>query len=535
MVQKKKVKRPDFTARKVSNPVVLIVLDGWGLAPPGEFNAISLAKTPNFEMIKSQFGFEEICASGTCVGVSEGQMGNSEIGHLTIGAGRAIYQDLMRVNEEIESGKMGRNELLVSAFRRAERTGSAIHFLGLVSDGGVHSHIDHLFALLKIAKDLGASKMKVHVILDGRDTPPKSGIDYVASLQSFLKELGVGEIATLSGRHYAMDRDNRWDRIKLAYDAIVYGMGERFQSAIESVHASYEKQVTDEFVIPNVIGNYQRIAEGDLVFFFNFRPDRATQMTRALILAQKEFGDLFDRSEAKRPKHIDMISMTIYDPKLKGVRALLKREHVSNTLSNVLEKNHIRQLRIAETEKYAHVTYFFNGLSEKPKRLEERVLIPSLRIGTYDKRPEMGASEITDSAVEKIRSQEYGFILINFANADMVGHSGNVRSTVTAVEKVDECLGRIFSAWKRVEDKLTILVTGDHGNAEKMFDETTKQPHTAHTSNSVPLIVISKKWKFAILPGYKKGLVDIAPTILKVMGLAKPKVMSGQPLLERVN
>ncbi|MGI0084052.1 MAG: 2,3-bisphosphoglycerate-independent phosphoglycerate mutase [Nitrososphaerales archaeon] len=527
--------RSSFAARKVKNPVVLIVLDGWGVSAPGEFNAIALAKTPNFEMIKSQFGSVDICASGICVGVTEGQMGNSEVGHLTLGAGRVIFQDLMRVNEEIESGKLAKNGMLLSILRKSKRSGSTVHFLGLVSDGGVHSHIRHLFALLKIAKDLGLEKIKVHVILDGRDTPPKSGSDYMASLQSFLDDLGVGEIATVSGRYYAMDRDNRWDRTKLAYDAIVYGMGERFQSGVESIVASYEKHVTDEFIIPNVIGNYEGIADDDVVFFFNFRPDRARQMTRALALPQKEFRGLFDRNETKRPKRVNLISMTTYDPDFKSVKSLLKREHVFSTLSNVLEKNQIRQLRIAETEKYAHVTYFFNGLSERPRRLEERVMIPSSKIGTYDKGPEMSSSEITDAAIEKIGSQKYGFVLINFANADMVGHSGNVEATIRAVEKVDECLGRIISEWRKMEDKLTILVTADHGNAEKMFDETTKQPHTAHTSNPVPLVVVSKNWKIASMPGYKMGLVDIAPTILKIMGIPKPKVMSGQPVVEQVN
>ena len=535
MIQEKRSARLSYAARKIKNPVVLVVLDGWGISAPGEFNAINLAKTPNFDMMKSQFGSVNICASGPCVGVPEGQMGNSEVGHLTIGAGRPIFQDLMRVNEEIGSGRLGKSKLLVSTLRNAKRMGSTVHFLGLVSDGGVHSHIFHLFALLKIAKDLRAVKVKVHVILDGRDTPPKSGIDHLDSLQSYLENLGIGEIATVSGRYYAMDRDNRWDRMKLAYDAIVYGIGERSQSAHESVHASYEKKLNDEFVIPQVIGNYKGIADGDIVIFFNFRPDRARQMTRALVSSQKEFGSLFDRGEDKRPKHIDMISMTIYDPELKNVRSLLKREHVSNTLSNVLEKHHIRQLRIAETEKYAHVTYFFNGLVEKKRRLEERILVPSLKIGTYDKSPEMSASEITDNAAEKIESQKYGFILINFANADMVGHSGKIEATIRAVEKVDECLGRIFASWKKVDTNLTIMVTSDHGNAEKMFDEVTNQPHTAHTSNSVPLIVVSNSWKITSSPEYKTGLVDIAPSILKIMGLPKPEGMSGQPLVERVN
>jgi 2,3-bisphosphoglycerate-independent phosphoglycerate mutase len=516
-----------------SEQVVLIVLDGWGIAPPGNFNAIRLAKTPNFDFIKSKFGSEEICASGTCVGLSEGQMGNSEVGHLTIGAGRAIFQDLMRVNYEIESGRLAKNKTLIQTLRHLRRTGSTLHFLGLVSNGGVHSHIDHLFALLKIAKDVGVRKIKIHAILDGRDTPPKSGIDFLASLTSYLENLGVGEIATVSGRYYAMDRDNRWDRTKLAYDAIVFGKGERFLKPDVAIKDSYKSDVTDEFVVPRVVGNYQGIADGDLLFFFNFRPDRARQMTKALLLNEKKFGHLFDRRESERPI-IRLMAMTIYDPQFRGVRALLKREQVSNTLSNVLEKNNIRQLRIAETEKYAHVTYFFNGLTERARRLEDRILVPSLKVETYDKEPEMSAKQITDNAVERIESRRYGFTLVNFANADMVGHSGNVGATVIAVETVDACLGRILSLWDKVQDKVSIMITADHGNAEKMFDEKIGQPHTAHTSNNVPLLLVSKKWKILQLQGYQKGLIDISPSILKIMGLKIPKAMAGRPIVERV-
>ncbi len=533
MISRKKASQRSHI-KKVSHQVVLIVLDGWGITTPGRFNAITMAKTPNFDLMKSQFGSVEICASGTCVGLTEGQMGNSEVGHLTIGAGRAIFQDLMRVNEEIRSGRLARNGELVSAFRKARRLGSTLHFLGLVSNGGVHSHIDHLFGLLKIAKDLDVQKIKVHVILDGRDTPPKSGIDHVASLSSYLETIEVGQIATVSGRYYAMDRDNRWDRTKLAYDAIVFGEGKKFQNSTESIRAAYEKGTTDEFVAPCVIGNYQGIANGDLIFFFNFRPDRARQITKALVLNEKEFGSLFDRSEKTRPKNIHLMTMTIYDPGLKNVRALLKREPIFNTLSNVLEENGTRQLRIAETEKYAHVTYFFNGLTEKPMKLEERILVPSLKIGTYDQRPEMRAQEITDNALEKIESGRYGFTLINYANADMVGHSGNVSAAVKAVEKVDECLGRIFSAWRKVEDRVSMIVTADHGNAEKMFDEDTKQPHTAHTSNPVPLVLLSTKWKILESPDYEKGLIDIAPSILGMMELKTPKEMTGRPIFVQV-
>ena len=525
-------KRSQQTEKSRDN-VVLIVLDGWGISSPGDSNAISQAKTPNFDSIKSRFGSYSICASGPCVGLKPGQMGNSEVGHLTIGAGRAIFQDLMRVDEEISSGRLGKNAVLVSALRAAKGRNSAVHFLGLVSDGGVHSHIDHLFELLRIPKDLGVKEINVHAILDGRDTSPKSGINFLASLQSYLDSLGVGRIATLSGRYYAMDRDNRWERTKLAFDAIVYGIGDRFENGAEALADSYDKRVTDEFVVPKVIGDYGGIKDRDVVFFFNFRPDRARQMTKALVLSRKEFGNQFDRNEPKRPKRLNMLSMTVYDPKLKTVVALLGREHVSDTLSKVLAKHHIRQLRIAETEKYAHVTYFFNGLTEKPEKFEDRILVPSLRIGTYDKKPEMSAYEIAKKSIEMITSKKYGFILINFANADMVGHSGNIAATIRAVETVDECLGKIVAPCEEI-DNLTLVITADHGNAEKMIDEKTGEPHTAHTSNSVPLVIVSKYWKIVQIVGKETGLIDIAPSILKILSLQQPKAMVGRPVVTKV-
>jgi 2,3-bisphosphoglycerate-independent phosphoglycerate mutase len=527
------------TRGKADERVVLIVLDGWGIAPPGKWNAISQARTPNFDSVSREFGSIEVCASGRCVGLSEGQMGNSEVGHLTIGAGRIIFQDLMRVNEEVSSGRLARNPGLLEMLSRVKRRGSALHFLGLLSDGGVHSHIQHLYALLKIAKDLkiDPERTYVHVILDGRDTPPKSGIDYVASLQSYLGSLSLGSIATISGRYYAMDRDNRWDRTKLAYDAIVYGEAKHhFSDPLVAVKASYEEGVNDEFVVPRVIGSYKGMKDSDAVVFFNFRPDRARQMTKALVLPQKEFGNLFDRREKSRPKKLELLTMTVYDRKLRRVVAILKPERVLDTLGNVLEKNGIRQLRVAETEKYAHVTYFFNGLVEKPRKFEDRILVPSRReVGTYDRIPEMSARQITAKSIEAIESGKYGFILINFANADMVGHSGNVEATVKAVETVDSCLGKLFSLWrKKSAGKLTLIITADHGNAEKMFDESSGQPHTAHTSNPVPLVVLSETWKLS--ENSKKGkpeLSDIAPSILEIMNLRKPRAMDGSSLVAR--
>jgi 2,3-bisphosphoglycerate-independent phosphoglycerate mutase len=527
-----------LSAKDPKTSVVLIVLDGWGIAPRSKYNAISLAKTPNFDRIEKQYGSVELCASGVCVGLSAGQMGNSEVGHLTLGSGRAIFQDLMRVNQEIQSGRLAKNRDLKATFAMlAKSANGSLHLLGLVSNGGVHSHIDHLFALLRQAKDAGVRRINVHIILDGRDTPPKSGIDFVGALESYIDELGVGKIVTISGRYYAMDRDGRWERTKLAYEAIVRGKGEEFADPISAVKASYESNVTDEFVLPRVIEGYQGLNDGDAILFFNFRPDRARQITRALALDDQEFAGAFDRSGDSAPKNIEMLTMTVYDPSLK-VKALLEREHVPNTLSDVLEKNEIKQLRIAETEKYAHVTYFFNGLSEPPKNLEDRILVPSAReVGTYDKKPEMSAKGITSEALKAIKSQKYGFILINYANADMVGHSGNVAATIRAVEAVDSALGEVESALndivKQGKRPPVTLVTADHGNAEKMFDEATGQPHTAHTSNPVPLVLISKNWKLNDRENFEPGLVDVAPSILAILGLAKPRDMTGRSIVER--
>lgn len=520
-------------ARAAKNPVLLIVLDGWGNASPSRYNAISVAKKPNFDSLSREYGSSEICASGTCVGLTEAQMGNSEVGHLTIGAGRIIFQDLMRVFEEVNSGRLSKNPRLISALKRLKRTDGTLHFMGLLSNGGVHSHIEHLFALLRVARDMGIEKIVVHAFLDGRDTPPRSGMDHLAALSSYLSDFPDAYIATISGRYYAMDRDNRWERTKLAYDAIVYAEGDKFADPLVSVKESYQRGENDEFVIPIVNERYRGMKEGDLTLFYNFRPDRARQLTKALVMSAKEFGEIFDRREEERPKKVPLITMTIYDEKLKGPIALLGREHVRDTLSNVVEKANLRQLRIAETEKYAHVTYFFNGLVEKPRRFEDRILVPSQKVETYDKAPEMSSRQIAQSAVDSIESSKYAFSLVNFANADMVGHSGMVEPTVEGVETVDACLGKILGAWKEKQrNSLTIIITADHGNAEKMFDERTGQPHTAHTSNPVPLIVVSSRWKLEIPEGYRPGLRDISPTILQIMGLKKPKAMTGISLVK---
>lgn len=521
------------------NRVALIVLDGWGIAPRGKYNAVSQARTPNLDKIKTEFGSTPICASGTCVGLTDGQMGNSEVGHLTIGAGRVIFQDLMRVTREIKSGRLAKNRILRRVLARVKTSGGTLHLLGLVSDGGVHSHIDHLYALLEIAKHQGMRNVAVHVILDGRDTPPKSGIGFVKSLQSTMKKLGVGYIATVSGRYYAMDRDNRWDRTKLAYDAIMNGKAEkRDDDPRRAILSFYSDGVTDEFVRPTVIGDHAGVEENDAVFFFNFRPDRARQLTKAITQTDREFGGKFDRGHPLR--NPEMITMTVYDPKLKRVKAILGREHVSDTLGDVLEENRISQMRIAETEKYAHVTYFFNGLEESPRKLEKRILVPSAKeVGTYDKKPEMSAGAITENALDAFKSLKYGFILVNYANADMVGHSGNIRATVQAIESVDSSLGKIYDEWKELGDRghrYDVFVTADHGNSEKMYDPRTRQPHTAHTSNPVPLILMSSKWRVKLPSrGYRPGLIDIAPSVLRILGLKKPRSMSGKPIVHCMN
>lgn len=502
--------------------VILVILDGWGSEKEGEHNAITMAKKPNFDRIEKEFGSASVCASGECVGLTPGQMGNSEVGHLTIGAGRIIFQDLMRVSEMINSGSLKKNRILVSALSKLKQD-ATLHLLGLVSDGGVHSHVDHLAALVKFSRESFNGEIMIHAFLDGRDTAPKSGIGFVRDLL----ESESAKISTVSGRYYAMDRDSRWDRTKLAYDAIVYAEGKKFDDPISYIEASYKSGVTDEFVLPAVSSSYKGMKDGDLAIFFNFRPDRARQLAKALSENKKEFGNLFDRNESARPK-IQLVSMTVYDTRLKNVKALIPREQVKETLTNLLEKNKIRQIHIAETEKYAHVTYFFNGLDEKPRRFEERIMVPSLKIGTYDKKPEMSASRVAEASVKAIKKEVYGFILVNFANADMVGHSGKLEPTVRAVETVDRCLGQLVAASEKIRNA-TMLVTADHGNAEKMFSKETGQPHTAHTSNLVPLIVVSKKWK---LNTSNAGLIDIAPSILKMLGIEKPKVMTGRVIVE---
>ena len=531
--------------RRSDATVILVVLDGWGTAPNRRWNAISRAAIPNLRAIQHEFGSVQLCASGNCVGLVKGQIGNSEVGHLTMRSGRVVPSDLVTINELIKSHKLCRNKDLNNLLRSANRHGSAVHLLGLVSDGGVHSHINHLFSLLEIAAEKGTTKLYVHVILDGRDTAPLSGINYVKSLLKQMDSVGVGKIATVSGRYYAMDRDNRWARTKLAYEAIAYGKGQRFNEAIESIKQSYEVGKTDEFVRPRIIGDYRGLEDSDALIFFNFRPDRARQLTSALLFPRKVFRGISktkrqDDIHVERKKKIDLLTMTEYHPRFKRVTSILRPQQVRDTLGDALEKNHVEQLRLAETEKYAHVTYFFNGLREKPSKHEKRILVPSRRNAeTYDKIPDMSAKSITEKAVRGIESSQYRFVLVNYANADMVGHTGNLNATISAVETLDGCIGQLFKVWKEKTDRdnrteLTILITGDHGKAEEMVDKSTGRPRTAHTSNSVPFLAVSKKWRVISKCHQNAGLSDVAPSVLKILGIRKPKLMTGKPIIELI-
>ncbi|HXW62053.1 MAG TPA: 2,3-bisphosphoglycerate-independent phosphoglycerate mutase [Candidatus Acidoferrales bacterium] len=511
-------------------PIVLTILDGWGFRPEREGNAIAMARKPNYDRLLKNFPNTLIHTSGPFVGLPEGQMGNSEVGHLNIGAGRIVLMDITRVDELIASGEFSRQPLLVEAMERGRSR--QLHLMGLLSDGGVHSHIEHLFALLRMAREKQVSKVFVHCFMDGRDTPPNSGVDYLRRLEQKMRELGVGQIATISGRYYAMDRDNRWERIEKAYRAVVHGDAEsKSPDPIAAIQASYEKSVTDEFVVPVVITTQAEpgrpatprgvIRDEDAAIFFNFRADRARQMTRALV----EPG--FDKiSDSARPRDLAFVAMTQYEKTWPWLRYILGPENLEHILANVFAALEFKNLRCAETEKYAHVTYFFNGGVEKPFPGEERILVPSPRVPTYDLKPEMSASGITDAVVKAIEKDSFDAIIMNFANADMVGHSGKLPAAIKAVEAVDECLGRIFQtlsprggAW---------IITADHGNAETMIDPVTGGPHTYHTTNPVPFLLVTGEGGVRLKPG--GSLRDIAPTMLGVLGVPEPEEMTGHDL-----
>ena len=506
-------------------PVMLMILDGFGIAPSSEGNAVALAKKPNFDRLMKEYPHTNLQASGMAVGLPEGQMGNSEVGHLNIGAGRIVYQELTRITKSISDKDFFENEALLKAMKNAKENNTALHLLGLLSDGGVHSHIDHLRGLLEFAKKEGLQKVYVHAFMDGRDVAPSSGKEFIIKTEEMMKEIGVGEIATISGRYYAMDRDNRWERVELAYNAMVLGQGETATSAVEAIEKSYHDNKTDEFVLPCVITENNSpkatIKNGDSVVFFNFRPDRAREITRAI---NDKVFDGFKRETL----NLTFVTMTQYDKTLEGVEIAFKPQTLVNTLGEYVASKGLNQLRIAETEKYAHVTFFFNGGVEKENEGEDRALVASPKVATYDLKPEMSAYEVTDELINRLDSDKYDMIILNYANPDMVGHTGVVEAAVKAIETVDECLGRVVD--KVLEKDGTVFITADHGNAETMIDYSTGNPFTAHTTNEVPLLWVSNNKNGQIKEG---KLADIAPTMLNVLGLEIPSEMTGECLITK--
>lgn len=507
-------------------PVVLMVLDGYGLNEKTEGNAIAMANTPVMDKLMAEYPFVKGNASGLAVGLPDGQMGNSEVGHMNIGAGRIIYQDLTRITKDIEDGTFFENKVLLQAIENCKKNNSDLHLWGLLSDGGVHSHNSHLYGLLEMAKKNGLENVYVHAFLDGRDTPPASGKDYVQQLEDKMKEIGVGKIASLSGRYYAMDRDNNWDRVKLAYDSLVTGEGVKATDAVKAVEDSYANDKTDEFVLPTVITDengqpLSLVKDGDSVIFFNFRPDRAREITRAF--CDDKFTG-FERDFLK----LTYVCFKDYDETISNKLVAFEKEEIKNTFGEFLAAHGKKQLRLAETEKYAHVTFFFNGGVEDPNVDEFRLLVNSPKdVATYDLKPEMSAPEVGMDLVEAIKSDKYDVIVINFANPDMVGHTGVIPAAVKAVERVDSLVGDAVQAVKDVDGVL--FICADHGNAEKMIDYETGAPHTAHTTNPVPFILVNAdpSWKL------REGgcLADIAPTLIEVMGMEQPKEMTGKSLI----
>ncbi len=511
-------------------PVLLVVLDGWGIRAQRDANAIAIAGTPNMDALMREYPWTEVQTSGLSVGLPDGQMGNSEVGHTNLGAGRIVYQDLVRINRAVEDGSFFQNDALVMACRKAKAAGGALHLMGLVSDGGVHSSQEHLYACMDLARREGVQKCFVHAFMDGRDTPPKSGVGYMRALEKRIEETGYGRVASVHGRYYAMDRDKRWDRVEQAYAAMVRGEGYRASTGIAAVESSHAHGETDEFVKPTVIVNGEgkpvgQVKDGDAVIFFNFRSDRAREITRAL--AEEGFKD-FDRKVV--PRLSAYVCMTQYDETFTWPVAF-GPQSLDEIFPEIVSRAGIKQLRCAETEKYAHVTFFFNGGREMVYPGEDRLLIPSPReVKTYDEKPEMSAREVTEKLCAAIGTGKYGFVLANLANPDMVGHTGLLDAAVSAVKVVDECIGRL---WKAAQAQgMAMLITADHGNCELMTDPVTGQPHTAHTLNPVPFILADPDFRGARLRS-KGVLADIAPTALQVMGLPQPKEMKGLGLIQR--
>lgn len=508
----------------MKKPVVLCIMDGFGKNDSDYGNAIAMAKKPNLDKLMAECPMTYIGASGMDVGLPDGQMGNSEVGHTNIGAGRVVYQPLTRITKAFADGEAQKNPALVSAMENAKD--KALHLIGLVSPGGVHSHTDHLYGLLQMAKDSGVQNVYVHALLDGRDVPPASAVDYLEALEAEMSRIGVGKIASVMGRFYAMDRDNIWDRVEKAYAAIVYGEGIKADDAVKAVKASYEiidedgKHLTDEFVLPTVVGEGGRVQANDSVIFFNFRPDRAREITRTFV--DPDFTG-FERKNGFFP--LNYVCMTQYDAEMPNVKVAFGPEALTNTFGEYISNLGKTQLRIAETQKYAHVTFFFNGGEEKQYEGEDRILVDSPKISTFDLMPEMSAPEVSVKLNEAVRSGKYDAVIVNFANCDMVGHTGIIPAAVKAVETVDECVGSLAQAVKEMNGVL--FVTADHGNADKMLDEN-GEPFTAHTTNPVPFIVYN--YDCEVREGGR--LCDIAPTMLKVMGLEQPKEMTGVSIIK---
>ena len=506
-------------------PTVLMILDGYGLNNEAKGNAVAMAKTPVMDKLMKEYPFVKGNASGMAVGLPDGQMGNSEVGHLNMGAGRIVYQELTRITKEIQDGTFFENPALLSAVKNCKENDSALHMFGLLSDGGVHSHNTHLYGLLELAKRNGLEKVYVHAFLDGRDTPPASGKEFAEQLEAEMAKIGVGKIASVAGRYYAMDRDNNYDRVKIAYDALTKGEGNKGTSGPAAIQASYDNDKTDEFVIPTVIEEngapVATIKDKDSVIFFNFRPDRAREITRAF--CDDDFKG-FDRERLD----VTFVCFSDYDPTIPNKEVAFHKISITNTFGEWLAANNMTQARIAETEKYAHVTFFFNGGVEEPNAGENRILVNSPKeVATYDLKPEMSAYEVCDKLVDAIKSCEYDVIIINFANPDMVGHTGVQEAAVKAVEAVDECVGKAVDALLSVDG--TMFICADHGNAEQLVDYETGEPFTAHTTNEVPFILVNYDPAYTLAEG--GCLADIVPTLIATMGKEQPKEMTGKSLL----
>lgn len=505
-----------------------MILDGYGLNEKQEGNAVKLADTPVMDKLMTDYPFVKGYASGMAVGLPEGQMGNSEVGHLNMGAGRIVYQELTRITKEIQDGDFFKNKALLQAMDNCKKKGSDLHLFGLLSDGGVHSHITHLYGILEMAKREGVKNVYIHAFLDGRDTAPTSGKGFAEALTDKMKELGVGKIATVMGRYYVMDRDNRWDRVEKAYRAMVMGEGDTAASGVEAIQNSYDKEVNDEFVVPTVITENGKpaavIKENDSVIFYNFRPDRAREITRAF--CDDDFTG-FTREKGRMP--LTYVCFSEYDVTIPNKIVAFHKISIDNTFGQFLASHNLKQLRLAETEKYAHVTFFFNGGVEVPNEGEERILVNSPKVATYDLQPEMSAIDVAGNLVEAIKSLKYDVIIVNFANPDMVGHTGIENAAIEAVEAVDQCVGMAYEALLSVDGQM--FICADHGNAEQLVDYTTGEPFTAHTINEVPFILVNYNKDYTLKEG--GCLADIAPTMIEMMGMEQPEEMTGKSLLIR--